>query len=175
MSFFPSCITLGRVTIFQIFYIRSSSSVSPELTILVCRRGSYRWSAVIDLTIWIYLTCDLYRWKSSASDTCGSSLSPSPNPPSLATGESFHHLLLPSNHRKIENDGTAGHFRPADDIFEDAAVKLEEVSRSRASEDSTMLLSKEDIATFTSLECCRRALRHVCDVKGSPKRFVFHW
>ncbi|KAJ7217837.1 ribonuclease H2, subunit B [Mycena pura] len=54
-------------------------------------------------------------------------------------------------------------FRPADEIFEDAATNLEQVSA--ANKDVSLHISKEDILYFTSMDCCRKALRRVCDVK----------
>jgi ribonuclease H2 subunit B len=58
-------------------------------------------------------------------------------------------------------------FRPADEIFEDAAANLEQLSTSAGGKDASLIVSKEDVIRFTSLECCKSALSRVCDVKGT--------
>ncbi|SJK97487.1 related to Sulfate adenylyltransferase [Armillaria ostoyae] len=67
-------------------------------------------------------------------------------------------LLIPILKSTIPSDGTSGNFRPADDIFEDAISKL--------SRESTDLVSAVDITSFVEMDCTRRALRHVCEMKG---------
>ncbi|PBK74567.1 hypothetical protein ARMSODRAFT_1001380 [Armillaria solidipes] len=66
-------------------------------------------------------------------------------------------LLIPILKSTIPSDGTSGNFRPADDIFEDAISKL--------SRESTDLVSAVDITSFVEMDCTRRALRRVCEMK----------
>ncbi|PBK91465.1 hypothetical protein ARMGADRAFT_968122 [Armillaria gallica] len=66
-------------------------------------------------------------------------------------------LLIPILKSTIPSDGTSGNFRPADDIFEDAI--------SRLSRESNDLVSAVDITSFVEMECTRRALRRVCEMK----------
>ncbi|KAJ7072116.1 ribonuclease H2, subunit B [Mycena amicta] len=67
-------------------------------------------------------------------------------------------LLIPVL-QSVYPENSPGMFRPADEIFEDAATNLEQ-----SSEPSTSI-RKEDVLYFASMECCRRALKRVCDVK----------
>ncbi|KAI9572127.1 ribonuclease H2, subunit B [Boletus coccyginus] len=50
-----------------------------------------------------------------------------------------------------------GNFRPAEDIFEDAARHMAEASMTNATQDASM--------SFAALECTQKAMRRVCDVK----------
>ncbi|KAJ7496044.1 ribonuclease H2, subunit B [Mycena galericulata] len=74
-------------------------------------------------------------------------------------------LLIPILQSVYPENGEQGKFRPEDEIFEDAAANLELASISTAGKDASLLISKEDVIRFTSLECCRTALKRVCDVK----------
>lgn len=61
-------------------------------------------------------------------------------------------------------DGYEHHFRPADDIFEDAALKIEE--RCGRHDDTSYDVNAQDILQLASLPCIKDALRRVCDMKG---------
>ncbi|KAJ7702974.1 ribonuclease H2, subunit B [Mycena rosella] len=74
-------------------------------------------------------------------------------------------LLIPILQSVYPENGAQGMFRPADEIFEDAAANLEQTSTSAAGKDNLLIVSKEDVLQFTSLECCQSALSRVCDVK----------
>ncbi|KAK7005697.1 ribonuclease H2, subunit B, partial [Favolaschia claudopus] len=74
-------------------------------------------------------------------------------------------LLIPILQSVYPENGERGKFRPADEIFEDAAANLEESSSSTADKDSSLIISRDDVAQFTSMECCNAALKRVCDVK----------
>ena len=64
-------------------------------------------------------------------------------------------------------DGSAGTFRPLDDIFEDAVDKL---CRSPPAVPNTKDLSTQicadDLTQFLELDCVRIAMKRVCEVKG---------
>ncbi|KAJ7902042.1 Ydr279p protein family-domain-containing protein [Mycena olivaceomarginata] len=79
-------------------------------------------------------------------------------------------LLIPILQSVYPENGELGNFRPADEIFDDAAANLQESSTSAADKDVSLIISKDDVLQFTSMECCTSALRRVCDVKGA--RFV---
>ncbi|KAK0461281.1 ribonuclease H2, subunit B [Desarmillaria tabescens] len=66
-------------------------------------------------------------------------------------------LLIPILKFTLATDGTAGNFRPADDMFEDAISKL--------SVKSNDLISVADITSFVEMDCTRTALRRVCEMK----------
>ncbi|EKM80701.1 hypothetical protein AGABI1DRAFT_98838 [Agaricus bisporus var. burnettii JB137-S8] len=70
-------------------------------------------------------------------------------------------LLLPVLSCIQPNDGSAGQFKPADDMLEEAALRLQEQSQSR--KDGR--ISNEDILRLTNLRCARNALKHICDIK----------
>ncbi|KAJ7859693.1 ribonuclease H2, subunit B [Mycena leptocephala] len=74
-------------------------------------------------------------------------------------------LLIPILQSVYPENGDQGMFRPADEIFEDAAANLEQSSTSAADKDVSLLVSKEDVFQFVSMECCINALKRVCDVK----------
>lgn len=65
----------------------------------------------------------------------------------------------------IQTDGTLGSFRPADDIFEEAAVQLTKAALK--DKDPSTMISEKDVLFLLSLECIRNALKRMCDVKGS--------
>ncbi|KAF8315966.1 ribonuclease H2, subunit B [Amanita rubescens] len=60
-------------------------------------------------------------------------------------------------------DGYEHHFRPADDIFEDASLKIEE--RCGRHDDTSYDVNAQDILQLASLPCIKDALRRVCDMK----------
>ncbi|KAH0827552.1 hypothetical protein J3R83DRAFT_4273 [Lanmaoa asiatica] len=62
----------------------------------------------------------------------------------------------------------AANFRPADDIFEDAARHIAEVSMVDATQDTSVSVGVEDIMKFAALECTKKAMKRLCDVKGKP-------
>ncbi|KAG6920293.1 hypothetical protein DXG01_005062 [Tephrocybe rancida] len=66
-----------------------------------------------------------------------------------------------------QQNGSAGTYRQADDIFEEAATKLQERSN-----DAPLL--EKDIIGLGSIQCAKDALRNVCDVKEiSPEIVVY--
>ncbi|KAK2464258.1 hypothetical protein APHAL10511_003715 [Amanita phalloides] len=73
-------------------------------------------------------------------------------------------LLLPI--LQVTNPSDDGYeipFRPADDIFEDAARKIEE--RCRQHDDPSYVIDARDILQFASFQCTKDSLQQVCDVK----------
>lgn len=75
-------------------------------------------------------------------------------------------LISLATHNSLQADGSPGNFRPADDLFEEAAQKLEAALQSH--KDPSSLVTASDVIAFTSLQCARTALVHICDVKGIP-------
>ncbi|KAJ3896757.1 ribonuclease H2, subunit B [Lentinula edodes] len=73
-------------------------------------------------------------------------------------------LLVPILRSFSPKNGSLGQFRTADDIFEEAAIKLEQSS----SKDSTETISAKDVATFASMNCCKDALTRICDSQELP-------
>ncbi|KAF7321755.1 hypothetical protein MKEN_00697200 [Mycena kentingensis (nom. inval.)] len=67
-------------------------------------------------------------------------------------------LLIPVL-QAVYPENTPGMFRPADEIFEDAATNLAQSS------DPETSIPKDDVTYFTSMECCRKAMRRICEVK----------
>lgn len=61
-----------------------------------------------------------------------------------------------------QTDGTAGNFRPADDIFEQAASTI----MAAPSLEGDTPISLEDIQQLSSLRCTHIAMRRICDFKG---------
>ncbi|KAI8993018.1 ribonuclease H2, subunit B [Trametes punicea] len=68
-------------------------------------------------------------------------------------------LLIPILQTTIPTDGTAGNFRPADDILEEAANQF-----SKSSVPADFALA-EDILHLASLRCVHAAMRRVCEHK----------
>ena len=69
----------------------------------------------------------------------------------------------------MKPDGSTAQFRTADDIFEDAANRLGKspaVDSSSTETNDTLVLS-QDIIDLWSLQCIRKAIRSICDIKGS--------
>ncbi|KAF5393257.1 hypothetical protein D9757_000761 [Collybiopsis confluens] len=69
-------------------------------------------------------------------------------------------LLVPIVRSILPTDGTPGHFRTSDDIFEEAVGRLSEVSWEA--------IEARDVMKFASLECATHALSRVCDVQDIP-------
>ncbi|KAG5648607.1 hypothetical protein DXG03_003218 [Asterophora parasitica] len=67
------------------------------------------------------------------------------------------------------SDGNTGNFRPADDIFEDASVKLQGIG-----ETDDASISAKDIIRFGSLACVEDALKSICDVKEITPEIVVY-
>lgn len=65
-----------------------------------------------------------------------------------------------------QGEDSAGTYRPADDVFEEAALKLQHPNESRQMDSSTSLTLKKDVLRFCSLDCVKDALGRICDVKG---------
>jgi ribonuclease H2 subunit B len=59
-----------------------------------------------------------------------------------------------------------GNFRPADDIFEEAALKLYKAYATFGGYEALTVVSEKDVLYFTSLDSVKSALKHICDVKG---------
>jgi len=69
----------------------------------------------------------------------------------------------------LKLDGSTLQFRTADDLFEEAAKSLEKppaMDLSSTETNDTSILA-QDIIDLWSLKCVRKALRSICDVKGS--------
>ncbi|KAF7306082.1 hypothetical protein HMN09_00763300 [Mycena chlorophos] len=77
-------------------------------------------------------------------------------------------LLLPIL-QSVYPENATGMFRPADEIFEDAATDLD-----KPSSDASKSITKEDVLYFTSMQCCRRALRCICDVKEITEDIIVY-
>ncbi|KAJ7200492.1 ribonuclease H2, subunit B [Mycena rebaudengoi] len=83
-------------------------------------------------------------------------------------------LLIPVLQSVYPENGETGMFRPADEIFEDAAANLEESSTSAAGKDISLIVSKDDVLHFTSMGCCQDALKRVCDVKEITSEIIVY-
>ena len=59
-----------------------------------------------------------------------------------------------------QNDGTSGTYRPVDDLFEEASVKLQ------GSQGESDGVFNDDVRYFSSLECVKAALTRICEMKG---------
>ena len=75
---------------------------------------------------------------------------------------SLHRLFL--SHGSIQQDGTLGTFRPADDIFEEASRRFQPSEQS--SRTDSFVLSN-DILRFASMKVVKDSLKRICDVKGN--------
>ncbi|KAF7985101.1 hypothetical protein HWV62_8995 [Athelia sp. TMB] len=71
-----------------------------------------------------------------------------------------------------EEDGSLGSFRPADDIFEEAAAQLSK--NPPDNKDPSTLSPIRDILHFHTLPCVRKALRRLCDVKDITPEIVVY-
>jgi ribonuclease H2 subunit B len=59
-----------------------------------------------------------------------------------------------------QTDGSPGTYRPADDIFEEAAENLKNNS------GETEGTYSNDVMRFSSLDCVKKALKRICEEKG---------
>jgi len=85
-------------------------------------------------------------------------------------------LLIPIFRAIKQPDGSVGSFRPAEDIFEDAARHIAEASVTGATQDASMRVGVEDILKFAALECTKKAMKRLCDVKEiTAKITVFRY
>ncbi|KAF9222586.1 hypothetical protein BS17DRAFT_796445 [Gyrodon lividus] len=73
-------------------------------------------------------------------------------------------ILRASNHFP-KHEGENVNFRPAEDMFEDAARHIAESSRIDALQDMSVMVGVEDVLKFAALECTKKAMRRICDVK----------
>jgi ribonuclease H2 subunit B len=64
----------------------------------------------------------------------------------------------------IQQDGTHGTFRPADDIFEEASRKFQPSLQSSETDSSDL---SNDVLRFASLKVVKDSLKRICDVKGN--------
>ena len=100
------------------------------------------------------------RWKAAYDDACRSSL-PINTYSSCSTACEFAKFYEQTSYvMSPQTDGTIGNFRPAHDIFEDAASRLSQESKASA-------IRGQDIVQLTTLDCVRDALKRICDSKGS--------
>ena len=66
-------------------------------------------------------------------------------------------------------DGSTAQFRTAEDVFEEAAKRLGKLPGvdSSSTEINDSLVLPQDIINLWSLKCIRKAIRSICDIKGS--------
>jgi ribonuclease H2 subunit B len=69
----------------------------------------------------------------------------------------------------MKPDGSTAQFRTADDVFEEAAKCLGKPPSvdSSSMESNDTLVIPQDIIDLWSLKCIRKAIRSICDIKGS--------
>ncbi|KIK67208.1 hypothetical protein GYMLUDRAFT_238529 [Collybiopsis luxurians FD-317 M1] len=79
-------------------------------------------------------------------------------------------LLVPILRSLLPKDGSQGHFRTSDDIFEEAVSKMEE----KFSKEPLEAARAKEIRTFTSLECCTLALSLICDIQNIPPDIIVY-
>jgi hypothetical protein len=72
----------------------------------------------------------------------------------------------------VKLDGSSLQFRTADDLFDEAAKSLGKPPAvdSASTEADDNLILPQDIIDLWSLKCMRKAVRSICDVKGSLAR-----
>ncbi|KIK92834.1 hypothetical protein PAXRUDRAFT_829595 [Paxillus rubicundulus Ve08.2h10] len=73
-------------------------------------------------------------------------------------------LLIPILRAIKQHDGGTVNFRPAEDMFEDAARCVTETSRTGVAASPDMI-GVEDVMKFAALECTKNAMKRVCDMK----------
>ncbi|KAF8639501.1 hypothetical protein AX17_001406 [Amanita inopinata Kibby_2008] len=81
-------------------------------------------------------------------------------------------LLLPIFQATNSLEGLENHFRPADDIFEDAAREFEKSSQT--SHEDSVPVSLKDVLHFASFQCTKNALQFVCDTKEVTSELVVY-
>lgn len=74
-------------------------------------------------------------------------------------------LLIPILGATIVEGGGQVNFRPADDIFEEAATKFAEATHPSGSQDPSFIVTPDDIVTFGALDCTMHAMRRICETK----------
>ncbi|TFK54172.1 hypothetical protein OE88DRAFT_1675650 [Heliocybe sulcata] len=86
-------------------------------------------------------------------------------------------LLIPLLRAIQPADGSPGTFRPLEDLFEEALPKLLELAEENASpKDPSASLARRDLELFTSLECVKKAMKNVCEVKEiTPEIVVYRY
>ncbi|KAG6333383.1 hypothetical protein ID866_5701 [Astraeus odoratus] len=75
----------------------------------------------------------------------------------------------------MKREGEETKFRPADDIFEEAAARLAEmtITQASSSRESVSAITTEDIMAFSALGCTTQAMRRLCEMKGrNSSRFT---
>lgn len=78
-------------------------------------------------------------------------------------------LILANSHfKKVQKETDT--FRPSDDIFEEAANKLQTDSHNE--KETSLHLSAQDILACTSAELCQSALKHLCETQGISKLVI---
>ncbi|KJA20727.1 hypothetical protein HYPSUDRAFT_88505 [Hypholoma sublateritium FD-334 SS-4] len=83
-------------------------------------------------------------------------------------------LLLPILQVTQPTDESLAQFKPADDLFDEAAGKFEPASESESDKASSS--NSQDILEFCSLSYVRRCLRHVCETKEiTPELTVYRY
>lgn len=112
------------------------------------------------------------RWEARLDNPGRSCFSSHPNPPSCTSGKpSCIEPVYVLVQLFVQQDGTLGSFRPADDIFEEASRKFQ--ASLQSGETDSSVLSK-DILRFASLKMVKESLKRICDVKGSFLFFFCH-
>jgi len=81
-------------------------------------------------------------------------------------------LLIPVLRAAHPVDGALGSFRPADDIFEEAAAQLTKAVPK--DKDPPTIISEKDVLCLLSLECIKNALKRMCDVKEITAEIVVY-
>ncbi|KZP17996.1 hypothetical protein FIBSPDRAFT_1046540 [Athelia psychrophila] len=81
-------------------------------------------------------------------------------------------LLIPILKAAHPQDGSLGSFRPADDMFEEAATQLSKVNPDE--KDPSARLPSKDILHLFTLPCVRKALKRACDVKEITPEIVVY-
>jgi hypothetical protein len=69
----------------------------------------------------------------------------------------------------MKPDGSTAQFRTADDVFEEASKLLgkQPTVDSSSTETNVTLVLPQDVIDLWSLKCIRKAIRSICDIKGS--------
>ena len=67
----------------------------------------------------------------------------------------------------LQGESSPGTFRPLDDVFEHAVGMFVQSPPTEANpKDASSMISSDDLMRFCALECARKAMRRVCEVKG---------
>ncbi|THH21340.1 hypothetical protein EW146_g201 [Bondarzewia mesenterica] len=82
-------------------------------------------------------------------------------------------ILIPILQASKPLDGSLGTFRPIDDILDDVAPRLSQLS---SSSDPSSTTVPKDILFLSSLDCIAGAMRRICDVKDiTPEITVYRY